>query len=961
MSARTTSEPGAMTAVRAWAGVGLLGFALVLVVGAVRAEPQTTTRVSIATGGAQALGGSQDTAISADGRYVAFASDAANLVAGDTNGSADVFVHDGQTGTTARVSVTSAGGQVDGHSRAPSLSADGRFVAFESRAAGLVPGDTNGETDVFVRDMEDGTTERVSVATGGAEAVGRSRAPSISADGRFVAFSSTAFNLVPNDLNGSEDVFVHDRVTGTTSRVSVGPVGVQALGGGSHSPDISGDGRYVGFLSSASNLVATDTNGSSDVFVHDRTNGSTMRVSLSSSEAQANGPSMFAALSHDARFVVFSSDATNLVPNDTNDDADVFLRDRETGATTRVSVGPAGQQSAGGPVLGANSGFPDISADGRFITYYSYANNLVPDDVTDSADVFLHDVATGLTTRLSGGLPMLPTAYCLSFEPKVSADGGYVVFSSNCTNLVTGDTNDASDIFVSAQDEDGDKLPTYWEVTFGLSPSQVDGDNGADGDADGDGRTNAQEFADGTHPRGFYTRYLAEGAASGFFDTRLALLNPAGLTTVLLRFQKGDGTSAGRVATLDGITRATVDAKSVAGLATAEFSTIIESDGPVVVDRQMTWDATGYGSHAETALAAPSTTWYLAEGATHSNFSLFYLVQNPHATVVPVTVTYLLPAPAAPLTKVYTVPAESRFNIWVNNESSTDPMLAALRSTDVSAVITAPQPILVERAMYLTQAGPDGQFGTPDDILFGAGHESAGVPAPALSWFLAEGATGPYFDEFILIANPGPSAAEVEARYLLTDGTVLTKTYAVPARSRFNIWVNEENFPGLGKALAEEALSAMLTSTNGVPIIVERAMWWPRPAATWMEAHNTPGATATGTRWGLAEGEVGGAALAETYILVANTSAFAGTARVTLVLEGGGIQTVDVPLAASSRMNVPVIESWFPGVTGKRFGVLVESLGDTPAQIVVERAMYSDANGIHWAAGSNAAATRLVP
>ena len=364
-------------------------------------------------------------------------------------------------------------------------------------------------------------------------------------------------------------------------------------------------------------------------------------------------------------------------------------------------------------------------------------------------------------------------------------------------------------------------------------------------------------------------------------------------TTALLRFQKGDGQRAppvdpyaDRAIAFDGLARVTVDAKAIPGLSSAEFSTVIESDRPIVVDRLMTWDASGYGSHAETAIAAPSTTWYLAEGATHHNFSLFYLVQNPNATSVPVTVTYLLPAPAAPLTKVYTVPAQSRFNIWVNNEGATDPALAALAATDVSAVITAPQPILVERAMYLNQAGPDGQFGTTDDVLFNAGHESAGVTAPALSWFLAEGATGPYFDEFLLIANPGPTDAQVEARYLLVDGTVLTKTYVVPAQSRFNIWVNEEEFPGQGKALADAALSATLTSTNGVPIIVERAMWWPRPSPVLDGSAQLRGTTATGTTWGLAEGEVGGPFATETYILIANTSPFAGTARVTLVDRG---------------------------------------------------------------------------
>ena len=306
------------------------------------------------------------------------------------------------------------------------------------------------------------------------------------------------------------------------------------------------------------------------------------------------------------------------------------------------------------------------------------------------------------------------------------------------------------------------------------------------------------------------------------------------------------------------------------GLSSAEFSTVIESDGPLVdgppddVGRHRLRVARRDGDRG-----SPSTTWYLAEGATHHNFSLFYLVQNPNPRrSVPVTVTYLLPAPAAPLTKVYTVPAQSRFNIWVNDEGATDPALAALAATDVSAVITASQPILVERAMYLNQAGPDGRFGTADDVLFNAGHESAGVTAPALELVPRGRRDGAVLRRVPPHRQPRRTTdAAVEARYLLGDGTVLTKAYTVPAQSRFNIWVNEEEFPGLGKALADTALSATLTSTNGVPIIVERAMWWPRPSPFWMEAHNSAGTTATGTMWGLAEGEVGGAFATETYIL----------------------------------------------------------------------------------------------
>ena len=218
----------------------------------------------------------------------------------------------------------------------------------------------------------------------------------------------------------------------------------------------------------------------------------------------------------------------------------------------------------------------------------------------------------------------------------------------------------------------------------------------------------------------------------------------------------------------------------------------------------------------------------------------------------------------------------------------------------------------------------------------------------------------------MLIANPNEAAAQVRATYLLRDGTTLTKDYAVPANSRFNIWVDEEQFPdGSGnRRLVNADLSTTITSTNGVPIIVERAMWWPGPTpATWAEAHNSSGSTATGTKWALADGEMGGTRGVETYITIANTSAFAGQAKVTLYFEDGGpaVETT-VALPAQSRTNVYPPQSFpsaFSAGSDRRFASVIESLGTAPAQIVVERSMYSNAGVVHWAAGTNALATRL--
>jgi hypothetical protein len=252
------------------------------------------------------------------------------------------------------------------------------------------------------------------------------------------------------------------------------------------------------------------------------------------------------------------------------------------------------------------------------------------------------------------------------------------------------------------------------------------------------------------------------------------------------------------------------------------------------------------------------------------------------------------------------------------------------------------QPIIVERAM---SRGVPGQF-------FGAGHESAGVTAPALEWFLAEGATGPYFDLFVLVANPGAADAQVQATFLLPDGTTVVKPYTVAANSRFNIWVDYED-----ARLADTAVSTTIRSANGVPVIVERAMWW--PGTGWFEAHNSPGATVTGTRWALAEGEVDASRGMETYVLIANTSVVPASVKVTLLFENGTSAERTYPgIPPKSRFNVPV-GGFFPQAAGKRFGAIVESLGATPAQIVVERAIYWDAAGQHWAAGTNALATKL--
>jgi hypothetical protein len=346
-------------------------------------DTNKTTRVSVSSSGAEANDGSYNAAISSGGRFVAFISDATNLVGGtDLNGDSDVFVRDRVKHVTKRVSVSSAGVGGNASSYDPSISADGRFVAFWSDSSNLVGNDTNAAFDIFVRDRERKTTKLVSVGLAGGSADASSYLPSISADGRFVAFESIATDLVPNDTNALRDVFVRDLRERRTKRHSLSSAGIQG-NGDSRDAAISDDGRFVAFRSSATNLVGTDTNGYDDVFVRDRQQKTTRLISVSSTGVPANLTNYDPSVSADGRFVAFTSFASNLVGTDTNAQQDIFVRDRLQHTTRRVSV-----SSAGAEANGSSTG-PSISDGGRLVAFYSGATNLVGNDTNNNDDIFV--------------------------------------------------------------------------------------------------------------------------------------------------------------------------------------------------------------------------------------------------------------------------------------------------------------------------------------------------------------------------------------------------------------------------------------------------------------------------------------------------------------------------------------------------------------------------------------------
>jgi Tol biopolymer transport system component len=410
-----------------------------------------TERVNVSTGGSEADGSTARGSVSASGWFVVFASKADNLARRDRNGVEDVFVRNRHTGRTLRVSVSSSGREGDGDSHFPSIDADGHRVAFRSVAANLVRRDRNGLEDAFVHDLRSGSTERVSVGVAGEEPNGPTLAASISGNSRVVAFTSSASNLVRRDTNGQLDVFVRDLVRLRTTRVSVGP-GNREADGPSDALSISRDGRVVAFRSFATNLVRGDTNGMPDIFVRDIKRRSTRRVNISSSGSQANAETFRGMVSSDGRFVGFRSRASNLVPGDTNDALDVFVRDRARRQTVRVSVATDGAQADAGAFtryVGDNlfMSRPFLSGDGRFVAFSSRAANLVPGDTNRFPDVFVHDLESRHTVRLNVADDGAQ-ANSGSFVAGISRDGRVVTFQSFANNLVAGDTNRRRDVFV---------------------------------------------------------------------------------------------------------------------------------------------------------------------------------------------------------------------------------------------------------------------------------------------------------------------------------------------------------------------------------------------------------------------------------------------------------------------------------------------------------------------------------
>lgn len=423
----------------------------ILIISTLGPTNATTRLVSVGLGAVQGNNDSSSPSISADGRYIVFTSSANNLTPGDTNLSTDIYRVD-LTGGLAQpsvtlVSVNPTGFSGNGSSRYADISADGRYVAFASDASDLVTADTNARSDVFVRDLVSGTTTRVSVTASGLQADSHSEQPSISRDGRYVAFRSLANNLVPGDTNGQWDVFVKDRSTGTISRASVANDGSQASGWGSFWAQISGDGNSVLFSTLASNIVASDTNNTDDTFVRDLVAGTTQRVSVDSSGGQIADGGMGGGMSADGRYVTFWSKGAVVpgVPAHAYN-FQVYRIDRTTGSVVLASAatdGTAGNRSSS---HGMEGGHGEVSDDGRYVVFQSNATNLVASPPSQTG-AYVRDTVEERTTLVSAADDGTP-ANNQSEDVAISGNAAVIAFASTATNLVAPDANFAKDVFI---------------------------------------------------------------------------------------------------------------------------------------------------------------------------------------------------------------------------------------------------------------------------------------------------------------------------------------------------------------------------------------------------------------------------------------------------------------------------------------------------------------------------------
>jgi Tol biopolymer transport system component len=761
--------------------------------------------------GVQGNGISNDPAISPDGRYVTFQSQSTNLVTPSTTGQ-EVFRKDMLTGEVRLVSANAEGAEGTATSYSGTISPDGRYVAFHSFSANLVTTAIS-FTQIFRKDLLTGEVMLVSADAAGTPGDDFSQIASISSNGRYVAFSSYASNLV-TPATGALQAFRKDILTGEIRLVSSDAAGAEGNGTASF-PSISDDGRFVAFHSTSTELVTPNTTGQ-QVFRKDMLTSEVRLVSADAAGALGNGTSSSAAISSDGRYVAFQSASTNLVtPNTTGQQ--IFRKDMVTGEILLASATTAGVQG------NFNSSRSSITSDGRYVAFQSTATNLVA-PATTGVQIFRKELAAPYYFYFAEGYTGsgFQEYLCLgnASAAAITVKATYL-FRDGTTKEETyglmGNSRRTVNVNAVVGPDKEVSIRCESESAFiAERPMYFDYQGKWTGGHDAVGAT-APALA----------WYFAEGYTGAGFDEWICVLNPGDLPANLTFFfqtqeegeKKVEGFSVGAH------TRQTFKANQLLGGGSFQTSLRLTSDHPVVAERPMYFSYSGTAGYGWTGgscvMGVPllSSSYYFAEGTTRAGFEEWITLQNPGTADITVHATYNLGS-GTPVTKDYVVPAGKRSTILVNS-----PEVGVGPEKDVSVLLTCPSPFLAERPMYFDYQGLGNHGWT-------GGHCVIGATAPAAEWFFAEGYTGSGFEEWLCIQNPGGTDAALTIIYYPEGGgAAITRTHTVSAGTRFTVPVNVD-------AGANQSISAKVSSTQ--PVIVERPMYFNFNNA-WSGGHDVVG------------------------------------------------------------------------------------------------------------------------
>ena len=820
------------------------------------AAPNDVLLISCNASGVQGNADSYALAVTPDGRYVAFTSPSTNLLPGVSG--QQTFRKDLQTGEVKLASCSSSSIQANNGTFSPSISADGRYVAFTSPANNLLAFPTS-FSQVFRKDLQTNQVALCSSTSGGAQGNNSSSETSMSSDGRYVTFRSSSTNLVPG-VTGSQ-VYRKDLQTNEVKLVSCNASGTEA-DQASKNISMSPNGRYVVFDSNATNLVPGGTSGV-QVFRKDLQTGAVKLCSADASGARGNGTSAVASMSGNGRYVAFESDATNLVPGVSGNQ--VYRKDVQSGEIV------LGSRSASGAQGDNYNTSPALSSDGRFVAFGSNATNLVA-GVTGT-QVLRKDLVTGTIVLASCDASGVQGDDS-SFRPAVASDGRYVAFSSDAGNLVPGGTS-GRQMFRKEL-----SMPT--------------------------------------------TFFFAEGYTGPGFQEYLCLGNPNDSGTfAVISYMFPDGSVQEQEVALGANSRATVNVNAVVG-ADREVSARVDCDMPIVAERPMYFSYQGQwsGGHDVVGAVSASDTWYFAEGYTGAGFDEWICILNPGDAAADLTFLFQTQEEGEKAVTGFSVPAHSRQSFKAND-------LLGGGSYQTSLKLESSRPVVAERPIYFNYQGIGGWGWT-------GGHCVMGASELATSYFFAEGTTRAGFEEWLTIQNPGLTEINVHATYFLGSGAPIEVDYPVPPARRSTVYVPHD-------AGEDQDVSVRLTSPD--PFLAERPMYFDYQgmgAWGWTGGHCVIGATASSNGWFFAEGYTGGGF--EEWLCIQNPGGDDAAVNVTYYPEGGATPVVrEHTVAANSRYTIPVNVD-----AGADLSISAGLSSNKP--IIVERPMYFSYSGA-WNGG----------